>query len=1004
MSGGYINQGGELRSNGRSPHKYVIQQPSYSGKQPFLIPRGRAYFLIALAMAALVAAFLLAWFLSPGYGNATSLCPIDQRNAAKLGSDGPLEELMYHDDKTVHDPNAGTGTEKEPYRPSRYKIFLSPNISSSQTYGEVYIDFECFENDAEIIIDIGGDMLIQAEKMTLHDVSDTQEQSINIKKHDYLPDFATRTRFSITPEKAVEGKKYRVYMPFNGRLNDKLQGFYKASYIDLSGHQRWLASTQFSPTDARRAFPCFDRPALKATFEISMERPNELRTISNMPMDRSEPSDSKPGHTIDYFPETIKMSTYLVAFIVSDLMGSETLIVPIPGTGKSFPLRAWSRPEVLDQTEYARNLSVSLLEYYQGYFGIDFPMPKIDIVAVPEFGFNAMENWGLITFRESAMLIADKITSESRKETVATVISHELAHQWFGNLVTPAWWNDLWLKEGFATYVEFMGVDYAHPTWRMTDKFLVNEIQECMNDDASKSSHPLSVPVSTDAEIRRIFDPISYTKGASIIRMMEHFLGANVFKSGLKRYLNAHLHANARQDELFADLTAEALQSSEQILPANVTVKDIMDTWTLQAGFPVLDVKRHGKEVTFTQSKFILPSNDSSDGSRWWLPISLTSASDLNATTKPVLWLSPKSDSLSFTPPKANENDYILANLNQTGFYRVNYDNENWNLLIEAYYELPDLTRAQLLDDSFALARAHLLEYEIPLIFASRLSHDMSPVAWQSASRPILHLNRMMSREPAYGAFRTFMRAAVNGIYRQLDFEEKPDDDHLTKLHRPLMINLACALDHPDCLNRAQYMMRLWMRDEEHNPISPDVRLPVYCAGIKQGNVEEWDFAFKKFKASNVPSEKMTLLSAMGCSRDPWILARYLEMTLEPNSPFSKQDGALIFEVVAGNKHGFDLATSHLIDNFKKIYEYYGEGFSTVKKMIHALALYMNKDSDKKKLAAFAKELDLLGIESAKRHLQTATEDIMNNIYWRSHGYYNLEKWVKEFNAKFHIV
>uniref|UniRef100_A0A6M2DWG5 Aminopeptidase n=1 Tax=Xenopsylla cheopis TaxID=163159 RepID=A0A6M2DWG5_XENCH len=955
-------------------------------------------------MASLVAAFLLAWFLSPGYGNSNMLCPVDQRNTAQFGSDGPLEELMYDDDKTVQDPNSGTGTDKEPYRPSRYKIFLSPNISSSQTYGEVYIDFECHENDAEIIIDIGGDMLIQAEQMTLHDVSDTQEQKVNIKKHDYLPDFATRTRFSVTPEKSVQGKKYRLFLPFNGRLNDKLQGFYKASYLDLSGHQRWLASTQFSPTDARKAFPCFDRPALKATFEISMERPNELRTISNMPIDRSEPSDSKPGHTIDYFPETIKMSTYLVAFIVSDLMGSETSLVPIPGSsGKSFPLRAWSRPEVLDQTEYARNLSVSLLEYYQDYFGIDFPLPKIDIIAVPEFGFNAMENWGLITFRESAMLISDKITPESRKETVSLVISHELAHQWFGNLVTPAWWNDLWLKEGFATYVEFLGVDYAQPSWRMPDKFLVDEIQNCMTDDASKSSHPLSVPVSTDAEIRRIFDPISYTKGASVIRMMEHFLGGDIFKSGLKRYLNAHLHANARQDELFADLTAEALQSPHEILPPNVTVKDIMDTWTLQAGFPVLDVKRVGNQVTFSQSKFILPSNDSTDGSRWWLPISLASATDINPSTKPVAWMPPKSDSMTINF-NVTDDKYILANINQTGFYRVNYEPENWNLLIESYYDLSDLTRAQLLDDSFALARAHRLEYETPLILTSRLSHDLSPIAWQSASRPILHLNRMMSREPAYGAFRTFMRAAVNGVYRELEFEEKPDDSHLIKLHRSVIINLACALDHPDCLNRAQYMMRLWMRDENHNPIAPDVRLPVYCAGIKQGNVEEWDFAFKMFKSSNVPSEKMTLLSAMGCSRDPWILARYLEMTLQPNSPFSKQDGALIFEVVAGNKHGFDLATSHLIDNFKKIYEYYGEGFSTVKKMIHALALYMNKDSDKKKLAAFAKELDLLGIESAKRHLQTATEDIMNNIYWRSHGYYNLEKWVNEFNAKFHIV
>ncbi|XP_055536270.1 aminopeptidase N-like isoform X2 [Wyeomyia smithii] len=939
-----------------------------------------------------------------GYGSLSSngdskRCSHDPRLKTQYESVSPAANDDYIDDDSGGGGGTGTDAGEQDvvmryygWSPLHYKLTIEPNFDRSINNGTVTIN---------IIRDSKASKL-QPIVLDINQIEIISSQVLNPDKDNIAYDaFYGHNRMSYhirIKEHHDNVQNVTVILDFESRLSDTLQGFYKGSFKDEeTGDRSWFASTQFSPIDARRAFPCFDSPDMKATFDISLVHPEDKKMVlSNTEHIRT--TVVRPGYLREDFETTPRMSTYLVALIVSDLQ-------LVQRSERFTPqINIWSRPEVGRMTGYVHKLVLRILPYLERYFDLKFNMKKIDMVAVPDFGFSAMENWGLITFRESAFLVPEdnnKSSSAKHKERVASVVAHELAHQWFGNLVTPRWWNDLWLKEGFATYISYESLNFAEKKWRIFESFVQNELQKAFEKDSDRNSHPISFPVNRESDIRRIFDPISYSKGASIIRMMNSFLGQNAFKNGITEYLKKYQYDNAEQEDLWEILTKHGHMANT--LPHDLDVKQIMDTWTLQAGYPVVTAERIGeKSIRISQQRYMLPTKNLTDGTRWYVPITIVTESD-SKDIVPTLWLSFDNSSIELEID-AERDDYFYLNADRTGYYRVNYDYSSWKKLTNKFPQLPPLTRSQLVDDAFNLARSEFIQYDIPLtliIIVSRYPFDIP--AWSSLSKGLIFLNDMLVREPAYESFLAVMRSVLRKSLEELGFEDHPEDDHLQMMHRERIVGLACKFGIDKCSVSAQTLFRRWMTDFRDNKIPPNLKQVIYCTSIRDGGVPEWSFAYKRYQETDSASEKELILNALGCTVKPWLLSKYLNMTLDPSSGILKQDGARAFQSVAKNYAGNEMAFNFLYENIEKITNYFGDGFSTLAKMIDSVTCLMNKKHHKEQFDRFERKARKLGLRTVEKSINLAQEQISNNIYWRSRSYYKLHEFLTQLIQDLHM-
>ncbi|ROT72060.1 putative aminopeptidase N-like [Penaeus vannamei] len=487
--------------------------------------------------------------------------------------------------------------------------------------------------------------------------------------------------------------------------------------------------------------------------------------------------------------------------------------------------RVWARQETIDQAEYANEIGPKILCFFEDYFNLSYPLPKMDMIALTDLSFGGMENWGLITFRESFLLYDPQVSTPADKAVIANILSHELAHQWFGNLVTPKWWDDLWLNEGFATYISYLGVDHVEPTWKAMEEIVVEIVHRVFDLDSLESSHRINIPVSNPDEIFEVFDDISYNKGASIIRMMTHYLTEPTFRKGLNNYLKALTYNSSVQDDLWKHLTLAAHEDG--ILPQEVTVKMIMDTWTLQMGYPVVKVTRSpdGTSATLTQERFLLEGSANSSSTtdyKWWVPLTFTTQSEANfSQTQASLWMKDSEDhvTVSSLPPK---DQWVIFNLQQAAYYRVNYDDHNWNLIIQQlkkdHQVICPINRGQIVDDAMNLARAGHLSYKLALDVLLYLRNEGEYLPWATGARKFVYIESMFRRR---------------------------SDSALSRL------------GHKDCLEKALTLYRHWMSQPDNSSIiSPNLKPVVFCRAIAEGGEAEWDFAWDQYVTSSVATEK----------------------------------------------------------------------------------------------------------------------------------------------------
>ncbi|XP_076261185.1 endoplasmic reticulum aminopeptidase 1-like isoform X2 [Rhynchophorus ferrugineus] len=860
-------------------------------------------------------------------------------------------------------------------KPSKYNLTIHPNLTTLEVRGQVYIEFHC-EKDTHFIV-------LHSQNLTIMDklVQDKRGHNLTIVK---ILEYADGQQLYIeTREKFKKRHNYTLTIRFNTKLNKNPTGFYISSYTTSDGDRRYLATTNFEPTYARTAFPCFDEPHFKAKFKLTIFRDRFHIALFNTPVVNTDDLGFYMGTGLlsDDFQETSEMSTYLVAFIVCDYTNLRK------ETERGLSVSVYTPPPSKNQSIIALDTATHILDFFESFFGIPYPLPKLDLVSIPNFIEDAAENWGLITFRDIASYDSTQ-PSTSVEQWIVKTITREIVQQWFGNLVTMKWWDDLWLFHGFATYLEYLGVDKYFQEWKMMDQFIIDKTQPAMALDALVSSHSINTAVQNPSDIDNIFDTISYSKGAAVIYMLCNFLQEEILQNGLNDYITTYKYSTSDIKEIWNVLSRNTNES--------INIKTVMDTWTHQMGFPLVTLTKEGNELSVTQTRFLLTADignstylqpKSKYDYKWYIPLTYITSNDSEVTN--TVWLNMTDIRFEIDP----ELKWIKANVNQTGFYRVMYEEEMWYALIDLlknnHTVLSAADRASLIDDAFTLCRAGLLKASIPLELSLYLVKEKDYVPWATAIEHFQNWARRMSESLPYKLFLKYMRKLLKPITQYVGW--KSSGSHINQLIRAKVLSAAVLCELNETVTHAKSLFQKWMLNNE--TLDPNLKEVVYSAGIKFGGMAEWQFCWNAYNSTNIASERILLLKALGQPRgDPWLLQRYLIETLDKNT-IRPEDVTIVLEVVAANPEGKLLAWRHLKAYWPTMHSLFGNSTTMMGSLISAVTAHLSTPYDYYEVTTY---FNGMNVGSASRALQQSLEIIQLNINWLNKNKEEIYTWLRK--------
>ncbi len=717
----------------------------------------------------------------------------------------------------------------------------------------------------------------------------------------------------------IPARKTKLTLVFQGILNDKMRGFYRSKYSH-SGKDLHMATTQFEATDARRAFPCFDEPAQKAVFHVSLIIPKGKKAISNtLPMSVAE---HEAGFEIVKFAPTPKMSTYLLAFIVGDFEYLEKK------SKTGVLVRVYTTPGKKHQAKFALDCAVQTLEFYEKYFDIKYPLNTLDMIAIPDFSSGAMENWGAITYRESALLVDPEHSSTGNKQWVALVIAHELAHQWFGNLVTMEWWTHLWLNEGFASYIEYLAVDKLFPKWDIWTQFATNDLGVALRLDALAHTHPIEIEVGHPDEIGEIFDEVSYSKGASIIRMLAQYLGEENFRDGLRYYLKKHSYKNTETIHLW--------QAFEKV--SKKKVSQMMHGWTSNPGYPVIKAEMLNGQMELSQSRFFsspASKQKSKDKTKWEIPI-------------------------IFGEDKVN--------LGETGFFRTAYSKELLEKLVPGVKNktLSSSDRLGIVRDLFALSEAGIIPTTDALEFLPAYQNEDNYTVWVEIASGLARIEQLIAKENFKDNLNPLILELFSPVLENLGWEKQEGENHTDSLLRALAISRLGRAGHKNTILKAKKITN----------ISPDIRSAVYGVVAHSGGVKEYEALIKKYKKETLHEEKNRIGNALGDFTDPKLLARTCDFAMSKDVRI--QDTVGILSSVGANPVGRDIWLNFIQKNWKTLVSRYGDGGMALSRVVKAIA----GSAEEKHFKSYKKFFATHNAPGAKRSVDQVLERLEGNILW----------------------
>ena len=655
-----------------------------------------------------------------------------------------------------------------------------------------------------------------------------------------------------------------VHISFSGILNGDMAGFYKSTYSDADGNKKIMASTQFEALDARRAFPCVDEPAKKATFSISMIVKTHLTAVSNMPEITCQYLGKGLKKVV--FDLTPKMSTYLLAFAV----GEFDMIRAV--SKNNVEIRIFSPPGRAEQGRFALDCGVRALDFYDDFFGVPYPLPKLDMMCVTEFAAGAMENWGLVTYREVALMIDEDKASPQTKQRVASVVAHELAHQWFGNLVTMAWWEGLWLNEGFANWMQHFCIDALYPEYKIWEAFTTDSLGAAQRLDSLKTSHPVIVPIKHAEEVEQVFDAISYCKGSCVVNMVFALLGRAAFRKGLQVYFAQHAYGNTETEDLWAAWSEVS----------GLDISSLMRNWTQVMGYPYLTVvseMRSATELTVVleQDMFLADGSKSSDAPLWSIPLLFATPAGLVSETAQVM----SQKRQEFKIPLKGASDWVKINAGQKALVRVCYSADMLAKLHTGISSklLSPVDRASVLLDAYALAKARLASPEIVIDLLRAFTDEDSSVVWDALSAVLNGLHLLLEQiSPAVSeAFGQFAQRIVLAGLDKCGWDPLPSDTHTCKLLRSTVLALLDTFACSDAAVVAEARRRYLGHFDDPAMLPSDYKTTVFKIVLQAGGVEEYEKILKTYYATSDNQERKYPMLTLGATQDMQLKARTLE-------------------------------------------------------------------------------------------------------------------------------
>ncbi len=763
---------------------------------------------------------------------------------------------------------SSVSSEENPYRlpravlPSHYDLCLVPDLEAAVFEGDVTITCVLSEEVDEIVLnaadlDVSEAIFQHNAQMTVCEILVDEEQE----------------RISLRTGAPFPVGECKLVFHFAGILNDKLRGFYRSTFTDAVGKEQVIATSQMESTDARRAFPCFDEPDFKAVFGVTLIVDEGFLALSNGREISGEPlcdaDGRKTNKVIHRFADTMKMSTYLVAFVVGPLQACDP--VDVDGV----PIRVVHQPGKEHLTEYALEVAAFSLRWFVDYYGIPYPGDKLDLVALPDFAFGAMENLGCVTFREVALLIDPEVSSSAELKRVAHVVAHEIAHMWFGDLVTMKWWNGIWLNEAFATFMEVAAADAFRPEWKCWEHFSLDR-SAAFGIDALLSTRPVEFEVTSPAEAEGMFDLLTYEKGGSVLRQLEQYLGANIFQEGVRAYLHAYSYGNTDTGDLWSSIESVA----------HLPVGQIMESWIFQKGFPLLTVSREDNLLRCRQERF---SYLEAEQSLWSVPVIVRTGEGTGDENAPV---PVERESLRsgredrFLLDKAEESfdvgsfDWAVVNAGAHGFYRVRYDAElALPLAAHAQDLMTPAERHGFVDDAWAAVLAGAMPASDFLELAQSFATENSLSVWRAISDALWTMRRLV-KGPGEDALAGLVVDLVSPELERLGWVARAGDDPLTKERRGVLLRLLGALGKKDnTVLQAREAHDCYLAD----PRTVDADVAAACAMIlaERGDVKDYEVFVDRFREAITPQEETRYLRLLPVFRDSALLDRSLAMTLE---------------------------------------------------------------------------------------------------------------------------